>query len=45
MDLNHPASDEVIKDLVAKVDVVVENYGRCCALAAYTNRLTVIWRC
>ena len=27
MDLNHPASDEVIKDLVAKVDVVVENYG------------------
>ena len=27
MDLNHAASDEVIKDLVAKVDVVVENYG------------------
>ena len=27
IDLNHAASDEVIKDLVAKVDVVVENYG------------------
>jgi crotonobetainyl-CoA:carnitine CoA-transferase CaiB-like acyl-CoA transferase len=27
IDLNHDASDEVIKDLVAKVDVVVENYG------------------
>ena len=27
IDLNHAASDAVIKDLVAKVDVVVENYG------------------
>ncbi|MCC6705995.1 MAG: CoA transferase [Gammaproteobacteria bacterium] len=27
MDLAHDASDEVIKDLVAKVDVVVENFG------------------
>ena len=27
MDLNHAASDEVVKDLVSKVDVVVENYG------------------
>lgn len=27
LDLNHDASDEVIKDLVSKVDVVVENYG------------------
>ena len=27
IDLNHAASDQVIKDLVAKVDVVVENYG------------------
>ena len=27
LDLNHGASDEVVKDLVAKVDVVVENYG------------------
>ena len=27
IDLNHGASDEVIKDLVGKVDVVVENYG------------------
>ena len=27
IDLNHAASDEVIKDLVGKVDVVVENYG------------------
>ena len=27
MDLNHAASDAVVKDLVSKVDVVVENYG------------------
>ncbi len=27
IDLSNDASDEVIKDLVAKVDVVVENYG------------------
>ncbi|MBK6657911.1 MAG: CoA transferase [Proteobacteria bacterium] len=27
IDLNHDATDEVIKDLVSKVDVVVENYG------------------
>ena len=27
MDLNHPATDEVVRDLVRKVDVVVENYG------------------
>lgn len=27
VDLNHPDSDDLIKDLVRKVDVVVENYG------------------
>jgi crotonobetainyl-CoA:carnitine CoA-transferase CaiB-like acyl-CoA transferase len=27
LDLNHPETDAVIRDLVARVDVVVENYG------------------
>jgi len=27
MDLNHAETDELIRQLVAKVDVVVENFG------------------